>query len=114
MTVLQIPLDKNPDVAALVADKDTGSRVYFCATIKSKDTQTLAVRIEEVSDDPSELPKPDSYDEENGETDDSADEEKGEPDQSPEGKEAEAKPAAQPGSMGRQLASKLMSGDSSF
>jgi hypothetical protein len=114
MTVIQIPLDKNPDVAALAADKNPGDRIYFCTTIKSNDPQTLAVRIEEATDDPADLPKPDAYDEEDGETDDSAEEEKGEADQSPEGKEAEAKPAEQPGSMGRKLAAKLMSGDSSF
>ena len=114
MTTIQVPLDKNPDVAALLSDKSPGDSVYACFSIKSVDTQTATLRIKEMTDDPAELPKSDAYDEEEGETDDGADEEKGEADQSPEGKEAEAKPAEQPGSMGRKLAAKLMSGDSSF
>lgn len=111
MTTIQIPLDKNPDVAALIADKQPGDKIYGCFTIKAQDAQTATLRIEEMTDDPAQLPKPDEYDEEAGEGDDSAGEEKGEADQSPEGAEAEAKPTKAPGSMGRELAAKMMGGD---
>ena len=77
-SVLDIPLDKNPDVAALVADKSVGDRVFGAFTIKAKDDQTLSIRIEEMADNPSELPeKEDTNDEddEDTETDDNDDEE---------------------------------------
>lgn len=119
MSVVQIPKDKNPDVAALLGDKDPGTRVYACFTIKSQDPQTAQLRIEEFADSPEDLSKPDDeYDE-----DEDADHEKSESDeeekaehQSPEGKEADAEPftGKAKGSMGRELAAKMMSGDSSF
>lgn len=69
MTTIQVPLDKNPDVAALVADMQPGARVCGCFTIKSKDAQTLELRIEQMADSPSEL-KMEDDEEEDGETKD--------------------------------------------
>lgn len=121
MSVVQIPLDRNPDVAALLADKDPGARVYACFTIKSQDPQTAQLRIEEFADSPEDLSKPDDEYDEDEEED--ADHEKAESDkeekaehQSPEGKEADAEPftGKAKGSMGRELAAKMMGGDSSF
>lgn len=63
-----IPLTDNKDVAALVADKQPGDRLYFCASIKALDAQTLTYRIEEVTDNIEDLPKP-------GESDDDKDDE---------------------------------------
>lgn len=63
MQILPIDLKKNADVADLIADMQPGDRIYFCATIKDKDEQTLNARIEEVTKTPDELPKPDEYDE---------------------------------------------------
>lgn len=115
MTTIQIPLDRNADVAALLADKQPGDKVYACFSLKSMDPQTATLRIEEFADTADELSKPDDAAEEDGETDDSAEEEKAETDQSPEGKEAEPYTGKKPGSMGREMAAKLMSGgDSSF
>jgi hypothetical protein len=67
MQILPIDLKKNADVADLIADMQPGDRIYFCATIKDKDDQTLNARIEEVTKTPDELPKPDEYDEEDDE-----------------------------------------------
>ena len=106
MTTVQIDLAKNPDVAALVSGKEPGDKVFACFTIKSQDTQTLTLRIED-------LPKAEDYDEED---EDGGDEDASEPKQSPEGKEAEAEPVTgkKAGGYGRELAAKMMSGDSSF
>lgn len=113
MTTLQIPLDKNPDVAALVADMQPGDKIYACLTIQSQDAQTLTARLKEVTDDPDDLPKPAEYSD--GENmDEDGDDDEGAPEKSPEGEEAEPKPAEKPGSLGRKLAAKMMSGDSSF
>lgn len=110
MTTIQIPLDKNPDVAALIADKEPGDKVYGCFTIKAQDAQTATLRIEEMTDDPAQLPKPGEYDEASGDENGNADEENAEK-KSPEGSEAESKPTKAPGSMGRDLAAKMMGGD---
>lgn len=116
MTTVQIPLDKEPDVAAVVADMQPGDKVYGCFTIKDNNPQTLTLRISEFSDNPDDLSKPSDADEEDSETDDNPDEEKseGQADQSPEGKEAETKQAKVPGSMGRTLAAKMMNSDQSY
>ena len=113
MTTVQIDLAKNPDVAALVSGKEPGDKVFACFTIKSQDTQTLTLRIEEFADSPEDLPKAEDYDEED---EDGGDEDASEPKQSPEGKEAEAEPVTgkKAGGYGRELAAKMMSGDSSF
>lgn len=109
MTTIQIALDKEPDIAALVADLEPGDCVYGCFTIKDKSEQTLTLRIKEMAESASELSEPDEPDNED-ETDE-ADEpdEASEPDKSPEGAEAEAKPTEKPGSLGRKLAAKMMS-----
>lgn len=57
--VVPIDLKKNPDVAALVADMEPGDKVYACFTIKSKDDQTLFIRLSEMSDTCGELEKSD-------------------------------------------------------
>lgn len=69
MTTITIPLDKNPDVAALVADKQPGDWIELRASIKAKDDQTLTLRLEECDD----CEKPESGDEdaeESGEEED--------------------------------------------
>lgn len=67
-TVVIIPLDHNKDVAALVADKQPGDKLYACGTIKALDEQTLTLRIEEVTDTKAELPDKEDYDKEDDDT----------------------------------------------
>lgn len=55
-TVVSIPLDKNPEVSDLVQDMQPGDRVYGCFTIKSKDEQSLELRISEMAGSKDELP----------------------------------------------------------
>lgn len=63
-TVVTIPLDKNPEVSDLVQDMQPGDRVYGCFTIKSKDEQSLELRISEMAESRDELPDgKESYDE---------------------------------------------------
>lgn len=50
MSVITIDLNKNPEVAALVADKDVGAKIYGCFSIKAKDDQTLSLRVSEMAD----------------------------------------------------------------
>ena len=69
-TVITIPIEKNKEIAALVADKQPSDRLYGCFTIKAKDDQSLILRVEELSDKPDDLPKPDEKEAE--ETDDDA------------------------------------------
>jgi len=66
-TVVIIPLDHNKDVAALVADKQPGEKIYACGTIKALDEQTLTLRIEEVTDNKEDLPDKDGYEKEDDE-----------------------------------------------
>jgi len=81
-TVVIIPLENNKDVAALVADKQPGDKLYACGTIKANDDQTLTFRIEEVTDNKAELPDKEDYvkkeegeeEESNGSTEGEADE----------------------------------------
>ena len=63
-TVITIPLEKNKEIAALVADKQPADRLYGCFTIKAKDDQSLVLRVEELTDSKDELPDPDKYDDE--------------------------------------------------
>lgn len=63
-TVITIPLEKNKEIAALVADKQPADRLYGCFTIKAKDDQSLVLRVEEMTDKKDDLPDPDKYDEE--------------------------------------------------
>lgn len=72
-TVITIPLDGSKEIAEMVADKQPGDRLYACGTIKSLDTQTLTLRIEEVADKPDDLPEPDKAD--TDDDDDNEDEE---------------------------------------
>lgn len=74
-TVITIPLEKNKEIAALVADKQPAERLYACFTIKAKDDQSLILRVEEMSDKPDDLPKPDEKEED--EVDDGASIEEG-------------------------------------
>lgn len=95
MTTISIPLDRNPDLAALVADKEPGEWIKLLASIKAKDSQTLTVRLEECDDC------------ENPESDDDEDTED-------EGDETEATPAAPEEKPSQILARKLGSGDGSM
>lgn len=70
-TVITIPLEKNKEIAALIADMQPGDRLYSCMTIKAKDDQSLIVRVEEMADKPDDLPKPDQYDEDGEKEEDS-------------------------------------------
>jgi hypothetical protein len=45
-----IDLKKNPDLAALVADKEPGDWIELRVSIKAKDDQTLTYRIEDCDD----------------------------------------------------------------
>lgn len=66
-TVLTIPLENNKELAALVADKQPADRLYGCFSIKSKDDQSLVVRVEEITDNKEDLPEKEDYDEEEDE-----------------------------------------------
>ena len=69
--VITIPLEKNDEIAALVADMQPADRIYGCFTIKAKDDQSLVLRIEEMADSKDDLPDKDrSDDDESEETDD--------------------------------------------
>lgn len=61
-TVVTIPLGKNTEIAELVADKEPGDKLYGCFSIKAKDDQSLMIRIEEITDNIEDLPKPGEYD----------------------------------------------------
>ena len=63
-TVITIPLEKNKEIAALVADKQPGDRLYGCFTVKAKDDQSLILRTEEITDNKADLPEKEDYDEE--------------------------------------------------
>jgi hypothetical protein len=93
MTTVTIPLDKNPDLAALVADKEVSDWIGLKASIKAKDGQTLTLRLEECDD----CEKPEGADEDD---EDEEEETPAEPD----------KPAEKPA---KALAAKLAGGDSS-
>jgi hypothetical protein len=66
MTTITIDLTKNPELAALVADKQPGDWIELRASIKAKDDQTLTARLEtcddcdkpETDDDAKESDKP--------------------------------------------------------
>lgn len=45
-----IDLTRNPDLAALVSDKEPGDWIELRVSIKDKDAQTLTYRIEECDD----------------------------------------------------------------
>ena len=105
MTTIQVPLDKNPDVAALVADLEPGDSVCGCFTIKSKDAQTLELRIEEMAKTPDELSKDEETDgegdgDETGET---------APEKSPEGAENETSDTTAPRVRGKRMAEMMNS-----
>lgn len=74
-TVITIPLEKNKEIAALVADKEPGARLYLCGSVKSRDDQSLIFRIEEMTDNKEDLPDKKDYD--GDEEDDSIEEESG-------------------------------------
>lgn len=61
--VITIPLEKNDEIAALVADMQPADRLYGCFTIKAKDDQSLVLRIEEMTDNKEDLPDKKEYDE---------------------------------------------------
>lgn len=71
-TVITIPLEKNKDIAALVADKQPGDYLYGCFTIKANDPQTLTVRIEEMTDKKDDLPDHDNEGDDENDTEDQA------------------------------------------
>jgi hypothetical protein len=86
MTTVQIPLDKNPDVAALVAEMEPGTPVYGAFTLKSRDEQTLVLRIEDMEASADELP---SAEELRGEEDDEEEDETETPEEPATAPEAE-------------------------
>jgi hypothetical protein len=107
MQILPIDLKKNADVADLIADMQPGDKVYFCATIKDKDDQTMNARLSHVTRTPEELPKPDEYDEEDEDdmgqksgSDDAAEREGAGRDQTAMGGVANPDSAGQAGPMG--------------
>lgn len=75
--VITIPLEKNDEIAALVADMQPSDELYLCCTIKAKDAQSLVLRIKEVAEDKEDLPDKKDYDEDDEEEkdDDSMEEE---------------------------------------
>ena len=74
-TVLTIPLEKNKELSALVADMQPADRLYGCFTIKSKDDQSLVVRVEEMTDNKEDLPDKEGYEEDESEDDEGSVEE---------------------------------------
>lgn len=90
-TIITIPIEKNEDLAALLADKQPADRLYACGTIKALDENTLTLRIEEVTDKIEDLPKQDEDDEDKGDTDEE------QPNGSTEGETEEAIKLASPG-----------------
>jgi len=80
--ILNIDLNKNPEVASLIADMEPGADVFLKTTLKFKDDQTAKLRIEAVAAEPedldddgedeSETGEPDSTDEGEKKTDSSA------------------------------------------
>ena len=99
MQTITIPLDKNPTVADLVADKEPGEKVYGCFSIKAVDLQTLTLTMEEMTDSKDDL---DSSESESEDADEVGDEEKPVPTEVPKKKE----------SMGAKMAARLMETDS--
>ena len=96
MSVITIDLNKNPEVAALVADKDVGAKIYGCFSIKAKDDQTLSLRVSEMAGSKDEL-----SDKEEGSEDEDTDEV-----DAPEAAPAETeKPAEE--SIGKRVAKKM-------
>jgi hypothetical protein len=77
--VITIPLEKNKELSALVADKQPGQKLYGCFSIKSKDDQSLILRIEEMTDNKEDLPDKAEYSEDDDSEmeDDSIEEEAG-------------------------------------
>lgn len=94
-TIITIPIEKNEDLAALLADKQPADRLYACGTIKALDENTLTLRIEEVTDKIEDLPKQDEDDEDKDKDEGDTDEEQ--PDGSTEGETEEAIKLASPG-----------------
>lgn len=86
MTTVKIPLGQNPELAALVADRAPGDWIALKASIKSKDDQTVEVRLEECD----ECEKP--------QTDEDASDEEA---------DASEEPAAPAETPGKSLATKL-------
>lgn len=98
MQIITIDKTKDPAVAALLADKQPGAKLYGCFTLKSQDEQSAQIRLAEMADTAAELPKADEYD---------ADEEDGD-----EGEQvSDAPPADTPKSRGSRMAAALASGD---
>lgn len=77
--VITIPLEKNDELAALVADMQPSDEIYGCFTIKAKDAQSLVLRIKEMAADKEDLPDKKEYDEddEEGDEDESVEEKDG-------------------------------------
>lgn len=112
MTTITIPLDKNPEVAQLLSDKEMGDCIYGCFTVKSVDGQTAVLRIKDMADSPDDLAPADNPAEEDAETDDGPAEEKMEK-QSPEGAEEEMPKPSKAGKTGADFAAMLSGGGGS-
>lgn len=104
MSTISIDLNKNPDVAALLADKEAGAKVYGCFTIKSMDDQTAVLRIAEMTGTKDELPDASMETEDEESTDDENEDMIEDSGQSPEGAEEE-----KPESPVRKLARRMES-----
>lgn len=61
MPLITVDLTKSPEIAELVSDMSPGAKVYGCFTVKSRDDQTLTLRIAEMTDKKADLPEPDAY-----------------------------------------------------
>lgn len=103
MTTITIDLTKDPEVAALLADKEPGAKVCGCFTVKSRDDQTAVLRIQSMADTCDELKSA------------MADDEEGEDTADDEGDEGEDAPVAAPKkSMGERMASSMSGSEESM
>lgn len=103
MQTITIPLDKNPTVADLVADKEPGEKIYGRFSIKAVDQQTLTLTTEQMSDSKDDLDSGESEGEDDSE-DEVGEDEEPVPTEVPKKKE----------SMGAKMAARLMETDSAM
>lgn len=103
MQTITIDLTKDPEVAALLADKEPGAKVYACFSLKSRDEQTAVLRIKEMADTAAELPKADEYEDDEEAEEEIADEDADEVSEPP--------PSDTAKSRGARMASAMASGD---
>lgn len=102
MSLINVDLVKEPEVAAMLADAQPGDCIYGCFRLKTKDDQTATLRIDGMAKSKDELPEHDDED-------DDANPNDVEDDTKPEGGEEMGGKKA--GSMGQRIAAKVASGD---